>query len=204
MRSQLRFVMHADDELQFERELLAESHLQFIDGPRWPDASPKTFRTLARVGHHCLLWSPLDLANLSADEVGPGAWCCRSGQATIQFLRSEQCDTFLTEGRIAINTEASAPFEPGGAAALDKRYKRLRTSIKKTYANNLVHWFNPTSVAAPASKERSANPSKADEQVWLGPHALAWLQQDDQRRIKQFRQSVVVGLLDVSALHSER
>ena len=47
----------------------------------------------------------------------------------------------------------------------------------------------------PQAATQSANPSKPDPQVWVGPHALRWLREGSDRRIKQMRQSIVEAVL---------
>lgn len=187
--------MHEDDERAFERELLAEQGLQFVDGPRWPTSSPPTFRSLAALsGHYCILWDPADLAVLQAKHIEEiGDFYCRSEYATIQFLRSKNVAGVMTEGRIAVST--SDDLSPVAAAAIDARYKRLRKYIQKNYENKVVRWCNPTLPLLPAGPKRSANPSEPDAQVWVGPRALDWLRQDESHRIKQFLQSTVEARL---------
>lgn len=67
MNSQLRFVMHPDDEREFAAQVLADPAVLLIDGPRWKAAAPETFRTLDAIrGSYCILWSPDDQAALDA------------------------------------------------------------------------------------------------------------------------------------------
>ena len=49
MNSQVRFVMHPDDERDFEQLLLAEESLRFIEGPRWKTKTPPTSRSLVDI-----------------------------------------------------------------------------------------------------------------------------------------------------------
>lgn len=189
MQGQVRFVMHPDDEQAFERELLAEKGLLFIDGPRWPSRTPRAVRSLASVrGDYCILWHRADLAVLRADHMEKiGDWYCKSEYATIQFLRSRHVKNVLTEGRLAVFT--TGELSRTAAAAIDARYKRLRRYIQKNYTNKIVCWCNPKLPLLSAGPNRSANPSKPDAQVWVGPAALDWLRQRKTRRIKQFLQS---------------
>jgi len=195
VNSQVLFIMHDDDERAFELELLAEPGLQFVDGPRWPTSTPPTFRSLTALrGSYCILWAPADLEVLEAQYIEQvGDWYCKSESATIQFLRSEHVGGVLTEGRIAVSTADA--LSPTAAAAIAARYKRLRRYIQKHYRNKVLRWCNPTLPLLPAGPGRSANPGKPDAQLWVGPHALEWLRQDDSHRIKQFLQSITEAQL---------
>ncbi|MEM8672074.1 MAG: hypothetical protein AAGG48_31450 [Planctomycetota bacterium] len=180
--------MHPDDECEFASEILSDDSVQLIDGPRWKTKTPETFRTLSNIGTYCVIWSTSDMPELTARYVETcDDWYCQSEYATIQFLRSELQDSILTEGSIAIATLQDAPCEQ----SVEARYKTLRRFIKKRYTNSIVQWCNPQAPLAPARPKRSANPSKPDPQVWVGPHALQWLEADTTRRIKQHRSSIV-------------
>jgi hypothetical protein len=197
MRSQVRFAMHPADESEFERLLITDESIRFIAGPRWKTKSPEASRSLADIDNgYCIIWSKNDIAKLDAEYI-PSCddWYCRSEYATIQFLRSEMDELVITEGRIAVSTNAGADFSASSAKNLEKRYGKLRYHIKKTFSNSVIQWRNPTLPYAPAGPNRSANPSKPDPQVWVGPHALHWLQERPDRKIKQFRQSLVEGVL---------
>jgi hypothetical protein len=195
MKSQIRFVMHPDDESSLLRELLQDSSVLLIDGPRWkqPQPQPLTARSLSSLGDYCIVWSPEDLSELTAEYVAnANDWYCRSEHSTIQFLRSRMRGAVLTEGRFAVSTD-SAPT--AAASGVERRYKMLRRTLKKTYSNSLVRWLTPTLPIAPAGLSRSANPSKPDTSLWVGPAAMAWLQADGPRRIKQFVTSSVEGFV---------
>lgn len=197
MRSQLRFVMHPDDEREFEQVLVRDESIRLIAGPRWKTETPATSRSLAEIhDSYCIIWSTSDIAKLEVEYL-PSAndWYCRSEHATIQFLRSELDESVLTEGRIAVSTMVSDSFPAASAQRLEQRYKDLRKYFRKTYSNSIIQWRNPTIPYAPAGPHRSANPGPPDAQVWVGPHALRWLREQPERRIKQFRQGNVEATL---------
>jgi hypothetical protein len=196
MRSQVRFVMHPTDERVFESVVVADTEVRFIDGPRWKTQVPESSATLTGIGHHCIIWSPNDFPQMHAKYIPAcNDWHCESEYATIQFLRSGLTGALLTEGRIAIASTPSYDLPETVVARLDQRFKFLRKHIVKTYTNSIVQWRNPTLPYASAVPGRSANPSKPDPQVWIGPHALHWLREQPDRRIKQFHQSVVEAIL---------
>ncbi len=195
MLSQVRFVMHPADERNFEQLLVSDESI--IGGPRWKTESPETSRSLADIDdYYCIIWSTGDIEKLSAEYI-PSCddWYCRSEYATIQFLRSEIDELVITEGRIAVSTIQTLEFPASSSKSLEKRYEKLRNYIKRIFSNSIIQWRNPTIPYAPAGPNRSANPSKPDPQVWVGPHALRWLQERSDRRIKQFRHSTVEALL---------
>lgn len=188
--------MHPEDELEFEHLLLRDESTRFIAGPRWTTEAPKTSRSLLEIGFYCIIWSTKDIAKLKADYIPScNDWYCRSEHATIQFLRSKLHDAVLTEGRIAVSTTASSDFPAASVRRLDERYSQLRKYFRKNYSNSVIQWRNPTVPDSPARPGRSANPSEADPQVWVGPHALRWLREAPDRRIKQDRSSVSEGVL---------
>jgi hypothetical protein len=197
MNSQVRFAMHPADEREFEQLLVSDAAIRFIAGPRWTTSTPETSRSLADIDdHYCIIWSTSDIATLKAEYI-PSCddWYCRSEYATIQFLRSEIDESIITEGRIAVSTISRRDFPASSVKSLEKRYGDLRKYIRKNYSNSIIQWRNPTIPYAPAGPNRSANPSKPDPQVWVGPHALSWLRERPDRRIKQFRQGNVEGVL---------
>jgi hypothetical protein len=197
MSSQVRFVMHPEDEREFEQLLVGDESIRFIAGPRWKTETPKTSRSLADIdGYYCIVWSTSDIAKLKARYI-PSChdWYCESEHATIQFLRSEIHESVITEGRIAVSTTLSRDFPAASVKSLEKRYGDLRKYLRKNYSNSIIQWRNPTVPDAPAGPNRSANPSKPDPQVWVGPHALRWLRERPRRRIKQFRQGNVEAVL---------
>lgn len=197
MRSQVRFVMHPTDEREFETLLVSDESIRFIAGPRWKAETPKSSRSLADVvDGYCIIWSTSDIAKLKAEYM-PACddWYCRSEQATIQFLRSEMDELLITEGRIAVATVESCDFPAQSVRNLEQRYRTLRRYIRRNFSNSVIQWRNPTIPYAPAGANRSANPSKPDPQVWIGPHALCWLRERSDRKVKQFRQSTVEAVL---------
>ena len=197
MNSQVRFAMHPADERDFEQLLVSDESIRFIAGPRWKAETPETSRSLADThGYHCMIWSLSDIAKLNAEYIPTcDDWYCRSEQATIQFLRSQMDEAVITEGRLAVCTVESPAFPASSVANLENRYKKLRSYIKRNFLNSIIQWRNPTLPYAPAGPNRSANPSKPDSQVWVGPHALRWLQERSDRKIKQFRESIVEAVL---------
>jgi hypothetical protein len=54
MRSQLRFVMHPDDERDFISEVLHDDAVVLINGPRWKSSEPE--------GHRSYAWRPETLS----------------------------------------------------------------------------------------------------------------------------------------------
>jgi hypothetical protein len=90
---------------------------------------------------------------------------------TIQFLRSRLWPgDVLCEGRIAIATN-------GGAAEVEKRYKKLCAFVRRNFRNNVVGWTNYS--MAPTANVRP------DPSAWIGPGALRWLQGGGGRTFKQ-------------------
>ena len=198
MRSDLRFIMHPVDERDFVSQLLTDETVRLIDGPRWKTAAPQAFRALDSIrGSYCIIWSTAEAPTLKARYIpSRDDWYCESESATIQFLRSQVFGDVITEGRLAVNTShPSEALGTAGAAGIERRFKLLSRFIKKQYANSVVQWCNPSLPLAPAAPGRSANPSKPDSQVWVGPQALQWLEEDGTRRIKQFTNSPVEARL---------
>jgi hypothetical protein len=193
MRSQVRFVMHPDDEREFVDDLLRDDSVGLINGPRWKASEPTVHRSLESIDTYCIIWSKKDLAQLDAEFIPEcNDWYCGSEGATIQFFRSRINGSVLTEGRLAVGTN-SQPIEI--AQVVDERYLKLRKFIKKRYRNNMLRWRNPT-LPSPATAGRSSNPSKPDNSVWIGLAALNWLEADSEtRRVKQFTSSIVEGEL---------
>lgn len=193
MRSQVRFVMHCDDEQALLGELLKDPSVAFIDGPRWKDPKPQTVRTLESIGNYCIIWSPEDLLELEARFIPTcSEWYCESEHSTIQFLRSSLNGDILTDGRFAVST-LSASAE--AASGVERRFKAIRRFIKKHYSNAVLQWSNTELPMAPAGPSRSANPSKPDNSLWVGPAAMTWLRADDRRRVKTVLGSPVEALL---------
>ena len=194
MKGQLRFVMHPDDETAIVAELLRDPAVLLVDGPRWKTATPPTTRNVSAVGSYCMIWSPEDLRELPAEFIPTcNDWYCRAEYATIQFLRCEITETVITEGRLAIST---GPANKTTAAGVERRYRWLRRTIQKTYLNSVVRWRSSKLPEAPAGLSRSANPSKPDTSLWVGPAAISWLASDPTRRIKQDIFFYVEGVVD--------
>jgi hypothetical protein len=200
VNSQLRFVMHPDDESALATQLLGEPAVLLIDGPRWKTATPPTTRNLAALGWYVIIWSPEDLPELPAEFIPTcDDWYCRGEYATIQFLRSRVTGKVITEGRFAISTE---PARNTTAKSVERRYVLLRRSVQKTYMSSVVRWRNPSLPETLGEPHRSANPSNPDRSLWVGPAAMAWLAADPARRIKQFTTSFVEGTLDRESIAS--
>lgn len=200
MRSQIRFAMHPDDEREFVAHVLGDESVVFIDGPRWESESPLSCRDIAKLtGTYCIVWSPRDLQKLTAKYVPTCKdWYCDSEYATIQFLRSELLEnSVIIEGRIAVSTEIefTPKFSEASAKQVEARFKMLRRFIKTNYSNSIIRWKSANAPIAPAGPQRSANPSKPDPQIWIGPAALAWMKHRKTRCIKQFRNGFVEGRL---------
>ena len=178
MRSQIRFVMHPLDEADFIAQVLLDADVGLIDGPRWPAEVPQVTRSLAQIkGRYCIIWSSVDRAVLTARFVPTcNDWYCNSEGATLQLLRSTQKDAVLLEGRIAIGTTGENAEESAG---VERRFKALQRFIKKNFTNSALVWRNARAPANPAGQ------SLPDKQLWVGPHALSWLQQDPVRCAKQ-------------------
>jgi hypothetical protein len=188
--------MHPDDEREFEQLLVSDESIRFIAGPRWKTETPKTSRSLADIGYYCIIWSTSDISKLEAEYI-PSCddWYCRSENATIQFLRSKMDGAVITEGRIAVSTNSSHDFPAARVKGLEKRYGNLRKYFRQNYTNSIIQWQNPSLPYASAGPNRSANPSKPDPQVWVGPHALRWIRGGPDRSIKQTLQSTVEAIL---------
>jgi len=199
MKSQIRFVMHPDDEREVEQLLRADESICFIDGPRWKTETPVTSKSLAEIhDNYCIVWSPNDIAKLKAEYIPTcNDWYCRSEYATIHFRRSQIAGPVITEGHISVGTIRARDFPASSAKNVEKRYSTLRTHIKKTYSNSMLQWrwsedLDPAELPFP---ERANDPGKPDPQVWVGPHALRWLREKSDRRVKQFPQMRVEGVL---------
>ena len=191
MRSQLRFVMHPNDEGAFVTELLSDPSVVLVDGPRWKTPEPPATRAIHDVGDYCIIWSPRDLAVLDADFIPTCKdWYCRSEFATIQFLRSSLTRSRILLGRLAISTSDE---DKGHPRTVERRYKLLRRFIQKTYRNSVIEWRNLNAPSAPATQSRSANPSQPDSSLWIGPHAMAWLNTDPLHVVSQSVSGPVVG-----------
>jgi len=193
MRSQVRFVMHPDDEAAFVEVLLRDPKVVLVDNTIWQTRQPPVSRDLSHLGRHCLIWSPDDLAELPADfNPAINAWTCRAEFATIQLLRSQAVGNVITEGRLAISLDEA---QLSTAAAVEQRYKLARRIIQKAYKNSVVRWRNPTLPVTPARAASAANPSPPDPSLWVGPAAMAWLADGADRRVKQDLTLHVEGMI---------
>lgn len=164
MNSQLRFVMHPDDEREFAAQVLADPAVLLIDGPRWQAEAPQTFRSLDAIrSNYCILWSPEDQATLDARYIaGCNDWYCESEDATVQFLRSERfADGVLTEGRIAVATGSASAQ---AALGVERRYKAPGRFVRKHYANTVCllvqsqHAFRPGRARALGQPRQARRP----------------------------------------------
>lgn len=192
MRSQIRFVMSAEDERAFAAQILSDPGIELIDGPRWSSSEPAAHRAFeALTDYYCIVWPRSQVPTLSARPLDNGEWYCDSQAQTLQWLRSRSLPGLLTEGRLAIG---SSP-ELAGAAKLERRYRAWSRWLKAAYRNRQLCWRNPTLPMLPAAPGRSANPGEPDPQVWVGPGALDWLRADLSRRVKAFPAAAVEAVL---------
>ncbi|WP_412065938.1 hypothetical protein [Rhizobium sp. SYY.PMSO] len=200
LNSQVRLIQHPEDEREFANAVLAEDAVRLINGPRWSTEEPQTFRSISAIaGNYCIIWSPQDRAKLSARYIpAQNDWYCDAEMVTIQFLRSQLIASTIIEGRIAISTTHAEAAEAKG---VERRFKALSRFIKKRYLNSVLCWYSPDNPIGPATSERTANPSAPDSHVWVGPHALHWLNQNRNRHVKQFMTSTVhAQLVDIAQL----
>lgn len=189
MRSDLRFVMHPEDEAEFVRIITSEAGTILVDGPKWYQPRPPIIQNIQTAGNYLMIWNPSETPELVGTHYQKEEkqwWYCNNEFLTIQFIRSgfQFEEPFLFEGRIAVCTSAkdNTSFHAASAAAVERRFKGLRQRIKKHYTNRLIIWQN---LALPRSK---THPSKPDPCVWVGPKAVQWLEeQPKQRWVQQFR-----------------
>lgn len=197
MRSDFRFVMHPADEKEFVSLILSEPGVALVDGPKWDQASPPICSDVSQAGDYLMIWNRSETANLKGKRYelnGKQWWYCANEQLTIQFLRSDKSrdKRVLLEGRLAVNTTDAAKTvrAPAVAESIERRFKNLRKALRKTYVNSILIWQNPT---LPRSK---TNPGKPAPSVWIGPHALRWLEEAPRERwVQQFRESIVRGYI---------
>jgi hypothetical protein len=93
-----------------------------------------------------------------------------------------------------VSETLTADFPATSAKNVEKRYGKLRSHIKKTFSNSMLLWRWSEPVE-PYGPEGNADPGKPDPQVWVGPHALRWLRERSDRRVKQFLQMRVEAVL---------
>lgn len=188
MRSQLRFIMHPDDERDFMSHVLSDEQTFLIDERSVDLAGPPLLRSIDAVpGERCgILLKPAgnDPSDARSGDV--------PGTKKIQLLRSRIVGTLITEGSIAIGTDP----DDEDAAGLVRRYRSLSKFIKARYANSVLRWYDPDRPFAPATAGRSANPGKPDPQVWVGPTVRPWLAGDPERRIRQHWSYGAMGSLE--------
>jgi hypothetical protein len=197
MRSQVRFVMHPEDEAEFARAITAEPATVFVDSPTWPTPRPPVTTDLGKAGLYLLIWNPPETPKLTGKHYrnrDEEWWYCRNEFLTIQFLRSgfQYGEPYLFEGRIAVGTtdQDKSVFHARSAPAVEGRFKALRKLIKKTYANKAILW---QALEVPRSWN---NPLRPDANLWVGPHALQWLRQKPRNRwVQQARYARVRGYL---------
>jgi hypothetical protein len=197
MRSQVRFVMHPDDEPAFVQVVTTEVGTVFVDGTNWPTPRPPITNDLQTAGNYLMIWNPHQTPKLTATHFrneDEEWWNCKNEFVTIQFLRSgfQYGEPFLFEGSIAVGTtdmDKSFFHEPS-APAVEERFKALRKFIKKAYTNKAIIW---QSMSAPRS---NTIPHRPDASLWVGPRALIWLGEKPKKRwVQQSRFALTRGYL---------
>jgi hypothetical protein len=197
MRSQVRFVMHPEDEVEFAMAVTAEQATLFVDGPTWPKPQPPVTTNIREAGLYLLIWNPSETPKLAGKHYrnrDEEWWYCRNEFLTIQLLRSgfQYREPYLVEGRIAVSTtdQDKSVFHARSAPAVERRFKALRHLIKESYTNKAILW---QVLAAPRSER---NPLGPDASLWVGPHALKWLRHRPRNRwVQQARYARVRGYL---------
>ena len=191
MRSEVVFVMHPEDERELVSVVTAENGVVFVDGPKWETPEPPIVGDIHAADDYLVIWNPSETPPLTAIRHVKDAhewWYCDSEFLTLQFLRSgfRRGEPYLFEGRIAVRTadEHEDSRDDRCAPSVERRFKRLRAAIKKTYTNRVLIWQN---VLLPRSP---TNPNRRAANIWVGPHALRWLREDARNRwVQQFRHS---------------
>lgn len=195
MSAQIEFAMHPLDEAAFAEVLLADPAIRLVDGPRWPGPVPELRRGLDGLGDYVLVWPGEPVPPLGARHIATtGDWYCDSEASTLQLLRSRLDGATLISGRLALH-DVPQGFPEAAGQRLQALFNKLRRHTKAGYRNGVVCWANPRFPFAPADKGRSANPSAPDTRLWVGPHALLWLQAAPGHVIRQFAGSAVEGQL---------
>lgn len=186
MRSQIRFVMHPDDEAEFAQHVNAEPGTVFVDGPNWPSSQPPVMTEIERGGDYLMIWNSNEAPSLKGKRYrseGDEWWSCETEYLTIQFLRSgfQFGESFLFEGRIAVATtdQDKLHYHRATAPLVERRFKLLRKWIRQSYSNGVIIWQN---IRAPRSR---TNPLKPAADVWVGPHALQWFRKSPRERWTQ-------------------
>lgn len=197
MRSDVRFVMHPDDEAEFVAKVTSEPDVVFVKGPKWSQPRPQIANDTRSAGNYLMIWHPSETPELTGTHYRKEEtewWYCNNEFSTIQFIRSgfHSEEPFLLEGRIAvcITSKEMAFYDQPSAASIERRFKSLRRFIKKIYTNKTLIWQN---LSCPRSK---TNPGKPDPCVWIGPNALQWLNQMPRNRfVKDFPGGAATGYL---------
>jgi hypothetical protein len=210
MRSDTRFVMHPDDEAEFAKFVTSEAGTAFVDGPSWKEPRPTVSDNVEKVGSYLMIWNSSETPELIGEHYQKEEsewWYCKNEFLTVQFLRSgfQFDEPFLLEGRIAVCTTAKdkSLFHAPSATAIELRYKSLRRFIRKYYANGTIIW---QALSFPRSK---TNPLKPDSSLWVGPHAMRWLEREPEKRwVQQSRNAgargYLVDLIDRFPNHVEK
>jgi hypothetical protein len=180
MRSQVMFVMHPSDEEEFIKVVYSEPGTVFVDGTDWP---PPIVSNFQEVGSILKIWNPADTSPLTSEKLSNDKkewWVGSNDFLAIQFCRSgfQHGHPFLLGGEICIATTSKGGEVRNALSApsIEKRYKSLRKYIQKTYTNKVLIW---QCISYPRSKN---NPSEPTNLFWVGPHALAWLNEDPKNR----------------------
>lgn len=197
MRSEFCFVMHPEDEVDFVQFVTSEQGVVFVDGPKWDQPRPPFCSDIEKAGNYLMIWNSSETTGLTANHHQKEKsewWYCNNEHLTIQFLRSgfQFDEPFLFEGRIAVCTTSKEKtvYAPSSAEQIERRFKNLRKHLKKTYRNSTLIWQN---TSLPRSE---TNPSKPAPNVWIGPHALQWLEEQPKERwVQQFRGAVARGYI---------
>ncbi len=197
MRSEVRFIMHPDDEREFAKFVRAESDTVFVNGPKWKTPEPPITTDINDAGNYLMIWNPTQTPEMKAqhyDNEHGEWWYCKSEYFTIQLLRSgfQYGESFLFEGRIAVCTTDKGQdyFHESSALLVEQRFKSLRKWIRKSYRNKVLIYQNP---ALPRSQ---TNPIKPAADIWIGPCAMNWLEADPANHwVQPFRQSNARGYL---------
>ena len=105
----------------------------------------------------------------------------------IQFERSQQFDSILTAGRVALATtgldrESLVPSDT--APHLERVYRQLRRWLQTRYNNDLVCYSEFFPVG-----QRKVDRVRS---FWLGPHAQQWLETSAGAVLRQFRTGRVI------------
>ena len=103
-----------------------------------------TARDISQIGQYCIIWSPNDLAKLSAAYMPTcNDWVWRSGYATLQFLRVRDLGDH-NFGWAARHRERISTYS---AIGVERRYKALSKFIKKSYVNSVVQWSSGSTLS---------------------------------------------------------